>query len=78
MSTYIIVDSEEEESRFATYPKEGVMKMDDKEETTLTIIMRKPWNMDTNEEEQTMPRATLMSKIGSKDVNTTPSEINSM
>jgi len=26
--------------------------------------------MDTNEEEQTMPRATLMSKIGSKDVNT--------
>jgi hypothetical protein len=55
-----------------------VMKMDDKEETTLTIIMRKPWNMDTNEEEQTMPRATLMSKIGSKDVNTTPSEINSM
>jgi len=41
-STYIIVDSEEKESRFATYPKEGVMKMDDKEETTLTIIMRKP------------------------------------
>jgi len=41
MSAYNIVNSEEEESRFATYPKKGRMKMDDKEETTRTIIMQK-------------------------------------
>jgi hypothetical protein len=41
MSTYNIVDSEEEESRFATYMKEGMMKIDDKEEITPTIIMHK-------------------------------------
>jgi hypothetical protein len=34
--------------------------------------------MDTNEEEQTMPVATPMSKTGSNDVNTTPSKIDSM
>jgi hypothetical protein len=34
--------------------------------------------MDTNEEEQTMPQATPMSKISSNDVNTTPSEIDYM
>ncbi len=43
MSTYSIIDNEEEESRSATYPK-GVMKMDDKKETTPTIIMCKRWN----------------------------------
>jgi hypothetical protein len=31
--------------------------------------------MDTNEEEQTMPQATPMSKIVSNGVNTTPLEI---
>jgi hypothetical protein len=41
MSAYNIVNSEEKESRFATYPKQGRMKMDDKEETMPTIIMHK-------------------------------------
>jgi hypothetical protein len=41
MLAYIIIDSEEEESRFTTYLKKGLMKMDDKEKTTPTIIMRK-------------------------------------
>jgi hypothetical protein len=40
MSAYSIVNSEEEESGSATYPK-GMMKMDDKKETTPTIIMCK-------------------------------------
>jgi hypothetical protein len=34
--------------------------------------------MDTDEEEQTMPQATPMSKINSNDVNTTPLEIDYM
>jgi hypothetical protein len=41
MSAYIIVDSEEEELKSTTYPKKGVMKMDDKTKTTPTIIMCK-------------------------------------
>jgi len=34
--------------------------------------------IDTNEEEQTMPHATPVSKISSNDVNTTTSEIDYM
>jgi hypothetical protein len=41
MSTYNIVNSEEKESKSATYLKKGVMKMDDKKETTPTIIICK-------------------------------------
>lgn len=51
-----------------------MMKMDDEKET-------KPTNrecaidkiMDTNEEEPTMPHVTQRSKVGSNDVNMTPS-----
>jgi hypothetical protein len=41
MLAYIIIDSEEEESRSTTYLKKGLMKMDHKEKTTPTIIMCK-------------------------------------
>jgi len=34
--------------------------------------------MDANEEEPTMPHATERSKVGSNDVNTTPSGISFM
>jgi hypothetical protein len=41
MSTYNVLNNEEKELRSATYPKKGMMKMDDKEKPTPTIIMRK-------------------------------------
>ncbi len=44
MLAYSIFDSEEDESRFATYSQKGKMRMDGKKETTPTIIMRKRWN----------------------------------
>ncbi len=44
MSTYNVVNNEEEELRSVTYPKEGMMNVGDKEETTLNFIMCKRWN----------------------------------
>jgi hypothetical protein len=41
MSTHSVVDNEKEESRSTTYLKKGVMKIDEKKETTPTIVMRK-------------------------------------
>jgi hypothetical protein len=41
MSTYNVVNNEEEELRSVTYPKEGMMNVGDKEETTLNFIMCK-------------------------------------
>ncbi len=44
MLAYSKINSEKKESRSTTQPKEGVMKMDEKEETMPTIIVRKKWN----------------------------------
>ncbi len=53
-----------------------MMKMKDKEETTLTTKKcAKDEMKDISEEQQTTPWATPRSKKGSNDVNMTPPEI---
>jgi hypothetical protein len=70
-----IIDNEEEEPRSLTYLEEGMMEMDDKEETS--VIAKKCVRdemMNTNEKEQTTPQGTPRSEIGS-NMNMTPPKI---
>jgi len=62
------LNSEEEKPRSPTYLEKGMIKMNDKKETTpITIECAKDEMMDINEKEQTTPWATPRSKIGSND-----------
>jgi hypothetical protein len=63
-----IINREEEKPRSPTYPKKGMIEIDDEKETTPTTIeCPKDEMVDINEKEQTTPWATPRSKIGSND-----------
>jgi hypothetical protein len=68
MLTNSIINSEEEKPRSPTYPKKGMIEIDDEKETTPTTTeCAKDKMVGINEEEQTMSWATPRSKIGSND-----------
>jgi hypothetical protein len=68
MLTNNIINSEKEKPKSPTYPKKGMIKMNDEKETMPTTIKcTKDEMMDINEKKQTTPWVTPRSKIGSND-----------